>query len=245
MRFQLQTPRKFQWCRRQLNLLWKLNLQRSHCAVALWHRGDGAETAWYFSLKTQNAGDRGLVSDNVCKLKWALKIAKASETMETELGKIPPPAVSSHSGGEIYRRFTSRLCPPSPLQLPAGGCCYVSALCSPAAQLWINPCWLFRDHMAFSLRPALPLQDSAMVSTGLLLLLLLPLPPATPKKEGWACRCLNTSGVFTNTIFHFSFTKRVKCCDHFFLASWQMIDNCIFFYLFELLTVYIYFILHD
>lgn len=104
MRFQLQTPRKFQWCRRQLNLLWKLNLQRSHCAVALWHRGDGlwvrsAETAWYFSLKTQNAGDRGLVSDNVCKLKWALKIAKASETMETELGKIPPP-LSAHIQGE-------------------------------------------------------------------------------------------------------------------------------------------------
>lgn len=43
-----------------------------------------------------------------------------------------------HSG-EIYSRQQS-VSPPSPWLLPAGGCCYVPALCSPAAQLWTNPC---------------------------------------------------------------------------------------------------------
>lgn len=58
----------------------------------------------------------------------------------------------------------------SPRLLAAGGCCYVSALYSPAAQLWASACWLFQDHMtvAASKGGLLPRQDSAVVSTGLL-----------------------------------------------------------------------------
>lgn len=76
------------------------------------------------------------------KLKWALKL---------NWGRFHP-AVCSHFTVEEYSRFPCS--PPFARLLPVGGCCYVSALCSPAAQLWTNPCWLFRDHMGSSLRPA-------------------------------------------------------------------------------------------
>ena len=66
--------------------------------------------------------------------------------------------------------------------LSAGGCCYVSAFCSPAAQLWTNPCWLFRDHMAFSLRLA-PRGLCCGQHGLLILLLLLSLPPVSPRKS--------------------------------------------------------------
>lgn len=93
------------------------------------------------------------VSQHLWTFKWVLKIGISCESMtlnphcclltfQRETTTVD--AEDAEAGGEssVYRL------------LSAGGCCYVSAFCSPAAQLWTNPCWLFRDHMAFSLRLA-------------------------------------------------------------------------------------------
>lgn len=79
--------------------------------MALWHTEDGlwvcsAETAWYLLLRNQNAGVQGLVSNHVCKLKWALKIGLASENW---IGEDSSPPSAHISGGKIYSRFTGRL----------------------------------------------------------------------------------------------------------------------------------------
>lgn len=159
--------------------------------MAPWHTGDrlwvcSPEMVGDLLLNNQKEGVRGLASNKTCKLK-PLKLGIASEMMKM---RIFISAICSHFRWRnlqyIHRQAVS---PPSPWLLPAGGCCYVFALCSPVAQLWTNPCWLCRDHMASSLWPAPRgrclcriLIWSAQVSCSFSCCL--PLPSASPKKGG-------------------------------------------------------------